>query len=232
MAENNKLKELLSQQDSTINVNNLELKNLKAYKSQFIADLAKGADEKWLTISFEQLKVKEDTLKSDIELYAKFKDDDRSVKQAFDKLTALYADYQVYLAADSLLIKGGYSLAKVNELIGKAEAVVNATEQSVRKDEMTQKLNLLKIYTEGVNNFKYIISIINGSDDKDSEFIKLRIERRLSSEVEQLKQIPWLAEMFDAYVKQITENDNSVKDLTDPNNPEAIAHQISILVSE
>ena len=129
-------------------------------------------------------------------------------------------------------MKGGYSLSKVNELIGKAEVVVNGIEQVERKDEMSQKLELLKNYTEGVNNFKFIISIINESPMKDKEFINLHLERRLSSEVEQLKQIPWLAEMFDAYLKQITENDNSVKDLTDPNNPETIAHQISILVSE
>ncbi len=216
--------ELLAEKDKTISTLQQELANLQDFKEQFIASLANGVDDKWLLLSFSELEQKQQELYADLALYEKFKDVP-AVATAYTKLQKLNADFNIYLAAKHILEEGAYDFQKVSDLIKKTEAIAQQSSNSVRPKEIQALYDLLSVYTEAVNDFKFIISDINNRKAKDEDVIKRRLETRLNLEVESISRIIWLKKMFDDYYNEITKDAS----LTDPANKNSIAHLISNL---
>ena len=216
--------ELLAEKDKTISTLQQELANLQDFKEQFIASLANGVDDKWLMLSFSELEQKQQELSADLALYEKFKDVP-AVATAYEKLKQLNSDFKIYLAAKKILEEGPYDFKEVSELIDKTKAIAQQSSNSVRPKEMQALYDLLSVYTEAVNDFKYIIKDINNRNAKDKDVIKRRLETRLNLEVESINRIKWLKNKFDEYYEEII----SDASLTDPNNKNSIAYQINSL---
>lgn len=227
----NSAKKDVAQKDSTINALRKELEQLEDFKVQFIASLANDVENKWLLCSFADIISREQQLVDDIKLYEKFKNDSR-VKSAYDKLVKLNYDLRVYKSAYNLLHNGIYNITEVNKYIKLTQEIINKNDN--RKSEIEEIHNLLTKYTNAVEDFKAIISTIYNASAKDQESIVRRLEKRLYLRVESIKQIPWLAEQYEKYVKEVAGEgtDNSVKDMTNPENTNTIAYKISKLKTE
>ncbi len=223
-----------AEKDDIINNLRQELAQLDEFKKQFIASLAVGVDDKWLTCSFATLKEKEVELKADLTLYEKFQKETR-VGNAYAKLKKLSEDFNVYLMADNVLHDiSNYNVVKVKDLAKKTGDIAMHTTNIDRQKEMKELSELLSKYPEAVEDFKIIITTIYNNEAKDSAAIKRRLEKRLAERVDSVKQIPVLATLYVKYVEEVAgENaNNEVNDMTDPNKEGTIANQIYTLATK
>ena len=218
---NEKNKTIIAKKDSVIKSLQNELAQMKDFKVQFIASLAKQVDDKWLKASFEELLPRQNELKEDLKLYETFKSE-KAVTQAYDSLMVLDQDLHVYIDAQKILNEGTYNFNTVEKLKVKIAEIIKEPTNKKQAEEINQLNELLCIYTDAVETFKYIIDDVKEDLSGDIELIKIRLEDNFISEIEYLQRIPWLKKMYDNYIKEIEKDTSN----TNPQKPRTVAEKI------
>lgn len=198
-----------------------ELYEMKSYMCQVeplvkrqLAEMAMMVDQKWLNKTFAE--INKDELMDELVQYKAFKDKDKGVETAYNKLSEFYDEFLLYLRGVEV-VNSPYQADSVVRLIKPMK------ELTERETHMGRRLEMGTLYTQ-LNDYKVTVmycqeEIIGNIDKMQDGFkrdgtdkmawkqIKHFLDTKDDGKVETyMSEIPWLAEQYHEYLKQLEAN--------------------------
>lgn len=179
-----------------------------------LAEMATMVDQKWLNKTYAE--INKDELMDELALYEVFKDKDKGVEKAYNKLNVFYDGFLLYLRGVEV-VNSPYQADSVLQLIKPMK------ELKERETHMGRRLEIGTLYTQ-LNDYKVTVMYCqeeivgnidkmlksfkqDGTDKMAWKQIKNFLDAKDDGKVETyMDEIPWLAEQYREYNKLLEAN--------------------------
>lgn len=192
-----------------------QLENLSDIQAVYLADLSQNVDKDWLNKPYSQIDVNE--LEKALRNYRKFASQDQNVANAAAKLSDFYADCKIYKNGVDA-VNSQYESVSVAKNLANVKSLLDRVKDPVKKGEVEVIYNQLNNYQSTIEIFQDVITAVDeqikGKKHAMARPLAMARIKTLEEEdgyITPLKEIPWVAKQFDAYIKALE------KDTAGPN---------------
>jgi chromosome segregation ATPase len=197
-----------------------DLARLKPIQKIWIENTISSVDADWLSKPYSQIDAAE--LEKLYQQCSEYASTDKKIADARDKLKKLLDEVALYKKAD-LAAHSQYDAATVNTLKESIKALRSKVSDAAKKQELTTLYKQLNDYAITLEFFQKVIAAVDqqvagqthagGFPLANATLNKLEADEGY---ITAIKNIPWLAEQYDAYYKQLQRDcvgPNRVRDL-------------------
>lgn len=219
-AEIVKLQEQHQKDQTKINELSKDLSELGNFRKMWLLQLAESVDEKWLSKSYSQIDI--DALKKDYALYEEYSNSDVKVKDAYNKLTKLVQECEIYNEG-KFCVENPYNGVFVFNALNKVKSLKGKASGS-KGSEINTLYQQLDDYKATIEVFRDLIDavdkVIAGMPNHKAAWpmAKATIDKMEKDDeyVTYINAIPWLSKQYAEYYKQLSTNctaKNKARDL-------------------
>lgn len=190
-----------------------ELDELKAFKLEWLRELAQRVDQEWLNKKYSQIDLAQ--IEQAYDQYSKYSVDDPMVAEAKNKMTPLVEGYRIYNKAMEA-INAPYDEALTKVLLPKLNDLCDREQDPAQKDELKALARILGNYELNVGLFQ---DLKNGIDTQISELGDGTTHRMAyplvkdvlktfeeDGTIEAIEEVPYLKKTLEEYKKALNED--------------------------